>query len=83
MAFNMTIYHLEFTANNGGELKTNHSYYTSLTGLHIDNFEELGVSLSTLQHATFPYSKSDYYFDWTIRKGKAFTTKEVRVFSGE
>lgn len=75
-----TIYHLELTVKNGDERITNHSYYTSLLGLYIDNQEDLTVSIDTLKRAKFPYSRSDYYYEWTIRRGIAPTTTEVRDY---
>lgn len=66
---------------NGEEKITEHSYYTSLVGLFEDNKEDLNVSLAKLQRVKFPYTHSDFYKEWTIRKGSARSAQEVRDYN--
>lgn len=77
----INIWHLEVTTKNGENETTEHSYYTGRDGLWYDNRDVLGVSKSTLdKNKEWPYSRTSHYFDWTIRKGTASTTSEVKAY---
>lgn len=58
-----------------------HSYYTSLEGLILDQWEDLTVSRSTLQKAFAEKGRLSYsHENWTIFRGNAVTTKEARAY---
>ena len=71
-----TIYH--FALETQGEVS--HNYYTSLEGLILDQEENLTVSRSKLQKWSASKEKEITSENWTIRRGQAFTTSEIRKY---
>jgi len=77
-----TIYHLAYTPINGGVRdETEHSYYGSLKALWEDNASILQVSIYLLQRVSFPYTRKSHWDEWTIRKGRVYTTGDVRKYN--
>lgn len=71
-----TIYHFALEIQGGVQ----HSYYTSLEGLILDNEEDLNCSRSKLQKWSASGERELTHENWIIRRGEAHTTSEIRKY---